>query len=82
MGRNKRPIYRFATACKCHLPEKHSCGDLGLRVNNLIASFARNETKCIEKIFFETMPADKVKIVEKLGLHILFLQANLSNQVV
>jgi len=28
----------------------------------------RNETSCIEKIFYETMPAEKVKIVERLGL--------------
>ena len=32
----------------------------------------RNETSCIEKIFYETMPAEKVKIVERLGF-VLFL---------
>jgi hypothetical protein len=27
----------------------------------------RNETQCIEKIFFENMPAERVKIVENLA---------------
>ena len=35
---------------------------------------SRNETQCIEKIFFETMPAKTVTIVENLGEFIVVIQ--------